>query len=177
VLLFEVWSGGHSQPKRNRYAPGRREKRPAPNQLSIRWRITSIVSANWRDRERVAIGSDLDGGYGSEQSPIEIETIADVQQLVANLKPCPESPAAKTTFGNAGCLSTMKCSSGDIVYRHPAWSVSRCDTLGNHLESTSITRYCSFLSTERSIASGSFTERPPVCSANLTPRLSILGKP
>jgi membrane dipeptidase len=29
----------------------------------------------------VAIGTDLDGGYGSEQSPIEIDTIADVQKL------------------------------------------------------------------------------------------------
>ena len=29
----------------------------------------------------VAIGTDLDGGYGSEQSPIEIETIGDVQKL------------------------------------------------------------------------------------------------
>jgi len=29
----------------------------------------------------VAIGTDLDGGYGSEQSPIELETIADVQKF------------------------------------------------------------------------------------------------
>lgn len=29
----------------------------------------------------VAIGSDLDGGYGTEQTPIEIETIADIQKL------------------------------------------------------------------------------------------------
>ena len=29
----------------------------------------------------VAIGTDLDGGYGSEQSPIEVETIADVQKF------------------------------------------------------------------------------------------------
>jgi membrane dipeptidase len=31
--------------------------------------------------DHVAIGTDLDGGYGTEQSPVEIETIADVQQL------------------------------------------------------------------------------------------------
>jgi membrane dipeptidase len=31
--------------------------------------------------DHVAIGTDLDGGYGSEQSPIEIETIAEVQKL------------------------------------------------------------------------------------------------
>lgn len=29
----------------------------------------------------VAIGTDLDGGYGTEQTPIEIETIADVQKF------------------------------------------------------------------------------------------------
>jgi membrane dipeptidase len=31
--------------------------------------------------EHVAIGTDLDGGYGSEQSPVEIDTIADVQKF------------------------------------------------------------------------------------------------
>jgi membrane dipeptidase len=34
----------------------------------------------------VAIGTDLDGGYGSEQSPIEVETIADVQEFAAVLE-------------------------------------------------------------------------------------------
>jgi membrane dipeptidase len=29
----------------------------------------------------VAIGSDLDGGYGKEQSPYDLENIADLQQL------------------------------------------------------------------------------------------------
>ncbi len=33
----------------------------------------------------VAIGTDLDGGYGSEQSPPEIETIADVQKFTHTL--------------------------------------------------------------------------------------------
>ncbi|MEE2657555.1 MAG: membrane dipeptidase [Candidatus Latescibacterota bacterium] len=31
--------------------------------------------------EHVAIGSDLDGGYGKEQSPADMETIADMQRL------------------------------------------------------------------------------------------------
>ena len=31
----------------------------------------------------VAIGTDLDGGYGKEQSPYDIDTITDLQQLVA----------------------------------------------------------------------------------------------
>ncbi len=29
----------------------------------------------------IAIGSDLDGGYGKEQSPYDLETIADLQLL------------------------------------------------------------------------------------------------
>jgi membrane dipeptidase len=33
----------------------------------------------------VAIGSDLDGGYGKEQSPYDLETIADLQLLPALL--------------------------------------------------------------------------------------------
>jgi membrane dipeptidase len=33
----------------------------------------------------VAIGTDLDGGYGSEQSPIDIDTIADVQKFAGVL--------------------------------------------------------------------------------------------
>ncbi|MEO6923502.1 MAG: membrane dipeptidase, partial [Bryocella sp.] len=32
--------------------------------------------------EHVAIGTDLDGGYGREQSPSDLDTIADVQQTV-----------------------------------------------------------------------------------------------
>jgi len=34
----------------------------------------------------VAIGSDLDGGFGTEQAPAEINTIADVQQLAQVLQ-------------------------------------------------------------------------------------------
>jgi membrane dipeptidase len=34
----------------------------------------------------VAIGTDLDGGYGTEQSPAEVETIADVQKFAAVLQ-------------------------------------------------------------------------------------------
>ena len=38
------------------------------------------------DDLHVAIGSDLDGGYGTEQSPIEITTIADMQKLTLALE-------------------------------------------------------------------------------------------
>jgi membrane dipeptidase len=34
------------------------------------------------DAEHAAIGSDLDGGFGREQSPSDLDTIADLQKLV-----------------------------------------------------------------------------------------------
>jgi membrane dipeptidase len=37
------------------------------------------------DARHVAIGSDFDGGYGAESTPAEIDTIADLQKLVAIL--------------------------------------------------------------------------------------------
>jgi membrane dipeptidase len=37
------------------------------------------------DCRHVAIGSDLDGGYGTEQTPSELETIADLQRLAGSL--------------------------------------------------------------------------------------------
>ena len=33
-----------------------------------------------------AIGTDLDGGYGKEQSPADMETIADLQKIPALLE-------------------------------------------------------------------------------------------
>ena len=36
--------------------------------------------------EHAAIGSDLDGAFGKEQSPIDIDTIADLQKLPSLLK-------------------------------------------------------------------------------------------
>jgi membrane dipeptidase len=35
---------------------------------------------------KVGIGSDLDGAFGREQSPYDLETIADLQKLVALFK-------------------------------------------------------------------------------------------
>ncbi len=37
-------------------------------------------------RTHIAIGSDLDGGFGKEQSPGDLETIADLQRIPAMLK-------------------------------------------------------------------------------------------
>ena len=36
--------------------------------------------------EHAAIGTDLDGGYGREQSPSDLDTIADLQQIPAILE-------------------------------------------------------------------------------------------
>jgi membrane dipeptidase len=39
------------------------------------------------------VGSDLDGGFGTEQSPHDVDTIADLQKLPAILKRRGYSPA------------------------------------------------------------------------------------
>ncbi len=36
--------------------------------------------------DHIAIGSDLDGGFGKEQCPSDIESIADLQKLASLLK-------------------------------------------------------------------------------------------
>jgi membrane dipeptidase len=46
------------------------------------------------NHRHVAIGTDLDGGYGSEQSPVEIDTIADVQKFADVLKRRGYAPSA-----------------------------------------------------------------------------------
>ena len=33
------------------------------------------------DAKHAGIGSDLDGGYGSEQTPADLDTIADLQKI------------------------------------------------------------------------------------------------
>jgi membrane dipeptidase len=38
------------------------------------------------DTRHVAIGSDLDGGYGNEQTPIDLKQISDLQKLVPMLE-------------------------------------------------------------------------------------------
>jgi membrane dipeptidase len=38
------------------------------------------------DASHIAIGSDLDGGFGKEQSPGDLETIADLQRIAPLLK-------------------------------------------------------------------------------------------
>ncbi len=45
------------------------------------------------DARRVGIGSDLDGGYGREQSPNDLDTIADLQMIAALLAARGYAPA------------------------------------------------------------------------------------
>jgi membrane dipeptidase len=64
---------------------------------------TSITSANWPAAARhVAIGTDLDGGYGREQSPCDLDTIADLQGLTGLLAERGYSPddVASILHGN-----------------------------------------------------------------------------
>jgi membrane dipeptidase len=52
--------------------------------------------------DHIAIGSDLDGAFGKEQSPFDIETIADLQKMPALLKKRGYTPAdiEKVMHGN-----------------------------------------------------------------------------
>jgi membrane dipeptidase len=60
------------------------KKGESPRSLATLERIadhTDHICQLAGNHRHVAIGTDLDGGYGAEQSPIEIETIADVQKF------------------------------------------------------------------------------------------------
>ena len=46
------------------------------NAYSYQWQRSSTGSAR-----HAAIGTDLDGGYGTEQSPGDLDTIADLQKI------------------------------------------------------------------------------------------------
>jgi membrane dipeptidase len=50
----------------------------------------------------VAIGSDLDGGFGKEQSPSDLNTIADLQKVIPFLekRQYPSSDIANVMYGN-----------------------------------------------------------------------------
>jgi len=52
--------------------------------------------------QHVAIGSDLDGGYGREQSPSDLDTIADLQKLIPLLegRQYPSSDIENVMYGN-----------------------------------------------------------------------------
>ena len=52
--------------------------------------------------DHAAIGSDLDGGYGTEQTPADLDTIADLQNLVGILgsRGYSDGDVAKVMHGN-----------------------------------------------------------------------------
>jgi membrane dipeptidase len=65
----------------------RGESTPANMDVSLQQMIQNIdhicqLSGN---SEHVGIGTDLDGGFGKEQSPAEVDTIADLQKIEALL--------------------------------------------------------------------------------------------
>ena len=45
------------------------------------------------DSQLAGIGSDLDGGFGREQTPLDIDTIADLQALAGLIEDRGHSPA------------------------------------------------------------------------------------
>jgi membrane dipeptidase len=48
-------------------------------------RAIDYVCQRVGDAEHVALGSDLDGGFGSESAPAEIDTVADLQKIATAL--------------------------------------------------------------------------------------------
>jgi membrane dipeptidase len=66
------------------YVPGETDNR----QIKLRMvtdhmdRICQLAG----NASHIAVGSDLDGGFGKEQSPADLETIADLQQIPAMLR-------------------------------------------------------------------------------------------
>jgi membrane dipeptidase len=66
------------------YAPGKTDN----SQIKLRM-VTDHMDHICQlagNASHIAIGSDLDGGFGKEQSPSDLETIADLQQIPAMLK-------------------------------------------------------------------------------------------
>jgi membrane dipeptidase len=54
--------------------------RPKPTLESVADHIDHVCQVVGNARH-AAIGSDLDGGFGTEQSPADLDTIADLQKL------------------------------------------------------------------------------------------------
>ena len=59
------------------------EKGHAKSQVTLRHVVQHIqhVCAIAGDTKHVAIGSDLDGGFGVEKTPAEIDTVSDLRKL------------------------------------------------------------------------------------------------
>ena len=65
------------------------------------------------DSRHVAIGSDLDGGFGREQSPHDLDTIADLQKLAAMLAERGYSDADVAAVMHGNWLRLLRQSWGD----------------------------------------------------------------
>jgi membrane dipeptidase len=63
--------------------------------------------------QHAAIGSDLDGGFGREQSPRDLDTIADLQKISALLleRGYSEGDVAAILHGNASRF-LLRCFAG-----------------------------------------------------------------
>jgi membrane dipeptidase len=61
---------------------------PASMNASLRQTVDNIdhICQIAGNADHVGIGTDLDGGFGKEQTPVEIDTIADLQKLPDMLK-------------------------------------------------------------------------------------------
>ena len=54
----------------------------------------------------VAIGTDLDGGFGREQSPLDLDTIADLQKVPELLRSGYDTAAIEGIMSGTGCGSS-----------------------------------------------------------------------
>lgn len=61
-----------------------------------------------RDAQHVAIGSDLDGGFGREQSPSDLDTIADLQKLLKLLAERGHSEADVAAIAHGNWLRFLR---------------------------------------------------------------------
>jgi membrane dipeptidase len=82
------------------YVPGKTDN--AQVQLRMIVEHTDHICQLAGDAQHAGIGSDLDGGFGREQSPADLDTIADLQRILALLREKGFSPAdiESVMYGN-----------------------------------------------------------------------------
>ena len=73
----------------------------------------------------VAIGSDLDGGYGREQSPNDLDTIADLQQIGPLLAARGYAPADIAAIMHGNWVALLRRVVGWMSYRMSLASLYR----------------------------------------------------
>ncbi len=77
------------------------------------WPIMSITSVScWARAQHTGIGTDLDGGYGNEQTPNDLDTIADLEKFLAILR----------NRGYSQDDLTRICHQNFITFLQRAWS-------------------------------------------------------